>query len=173
MFHAFWWTHYVCFCALVVVYVWTIQESNNDPTVTEQRKILDQAESCLCHLAQATATNSPSRKYSIILQELRTEAKKKAARAVHDSIQIESSTVDQSEPSREQYGGSDERSIDDIAVAQLWHPPCGSPIDTSTPSMQNFLDDWQTTDWLDLDSSAFASHPVFNEPSITWMGESQ
>ncbi|KAF2023056.1 hypothetical protein EK21DRAFT_119124 [Setomelanomma holmii] len=79
LFHAFWWTLYVCFCALVVVYVWAIQESNDDSTVDERRKILDNAERCLGHLAQATATNSPSRKYSIILQELRAEAKRKTA----------------------------------------------------------------------------------------------
>jgi hypothetical protein len=172
MFHAFWWTHYVCFCALVVVYVWTIQESNNNPTVIDRRKILDQAERCLCHLAQATATNSPSRKYSIILQELRTEAKKKAARALHDPTQIASSAVDQSEAIQGQFGVSDERSVDEIAVTQLWQPLFGSPVDTSTPTLQNFLDDWQTTDWLDLDSSAFASHPVYDESSITWIGES-
>jgi hypothetical protein len=172
MFHAFWWTHYVCFCALVVVYVWTIQESNNNPTVIDRRKILDQAEKCLCHLAQATATNSPSRKYSIILQELRTEAKKKAARALHDPMQIISSTVDRSEAIQGQSNVSDERSVDEIAVTQLWQPLFGSPVDTSTPTLQNFLDDWQTTDWLDLDSSAFASHPVYDESSITWIGES-
>jgi hypothetical protein len=172
MFHAFWWTHYVCFCALVVVYVWTIQESNNNPTVIDRRKILDQAEKCLCHLAQATATNSPSRKYSIILQELRTEAKKKAARALHDPMQIISSAVDRSEAIQGQSNVSDERSVDEIAVTQLWQPLFGSPVDTSTPTLQNFLDDWQTTDWLDLDSSAFASHPVYDESSITWIGES-
>lgn len=91
LFRAFWWTHYVCFCALVVVYVWAIQESHNDPTVAERRKVLDQAEKFLNHLAQATATNSPSRKYSIILQELRAEAKKKTARAIHQPTQITTS----------------------------------------------------------------------------------
>jgi hypothetical protein len=172
MFHAFWWTHYVCFCALVVVYVWTIQERKNDPTAIDRRKILDQAERCLCHLAQATATNSPSRKYSIILKELRTEAKRKAARALHDPTQIASSTVDRSEMSHGHLSVPDERLVDDIAATQLWQPLFGSPIDTSTPTLQSFLDDWQTTDWLDLDSSAFASHPVYDESSMTWIGES-
>jgi hypothetical protein len=172
MFHAFWWTHYVCFCALVVVYVWTIQESNNDPTVTERRKILDQAERCLCHLAQATATNSQSRKYSIILQELRAEAKKKAARALHDPMQMPSSTVDRSEARHGQFGPWDGQSIDDMAVTQPWQPLFDSPIESPTPTLEDFLDDWQTTDWLDLDSSAFAFHPVYNESSMTWTGES-
>ncbi|KAF2253741.1 hypothetical protein BU26DRAFT_393568, partial [Trematosphaeria pertusa] len=79
LFHAFWWTHYVCFCALVVVYVWAVQKSNDyyDGAEHNHTKLFDQAERCLNHLAQATATNSPSRRYSIILQELRAEAKRK------------------------------------------------------------------------------------------------
>lgn len=167
MFHVFWWTHYVCFCALAVVYVWTIQESNNDPSIAERRTILDQAERCLGHLAQATATNSQSRKYSIILQELRVEAKKKAARALHDPMQI-----DRSEARHAHLSVSEERPIDDMAVTQLWQLPFGSPMDTPTPTLQNFLDDWQTTDWLDLDSSAFASHPVYNGSAMPWEDES-
>ncbi|KAF2626292.1 hypothetical protein BU25DRAFT_394928 [Macroventuria anomochaeta] len=173
LFHAFWWTHYVCFCALVVVYVWAIQESNNDPTVAERREILDQAEKCMNHLAQATATNSPSRKYSIILQELRTEAKRKTARAMQEPNQIVTSMAaipTGPDALRARVNMSDEQSIQDVAVAQLWQPLFGSPIDTSTPGLQNFLDGWQTTDWLDLDSSAFASLPSYNEQSLTWMG---
>ncbi|EAT85936.1 hypothetical protein SNOG_06105 [Parastagonospora nodorum SN15] len=78
MFHAFWWTHYVCFCALAIVYVWVIQDSSDVPTITELYKLIDEAEHCLSHLARATATNPPSRKYSIILQELRAEAESRS-----------------------------------------------------------------------------------------------
>lgn len=176
LFHAFWWTHYVCFCALVVVYVWTIQESNNDPTVAERRKILDQAEKCLNHLAQATATNSPSRKYSIILQELRAEAKRKTARFMQEPTQIPGAMAavtggpDGLDSISTRLDMSDEEHMQDSAIAQLWKPLFGSPIDTATPGLQNFLDDWQTTDWLDLDSSAFASLPNYNEQALTWMG---
>lgn len=174
LFHAFWWTHYVCFCALVVVYVWAIQESNNSPTIAERHKILDQAEKCLNHLAQATATNSPSRKYSIILQELRTEAKRKTARAMQEPSQIPTSMASiaaGSDGIQARLNVSDEQAMQDMTVAQLWQPLFGSPIDTSTPGLQNFLDDWQTTDWLDLDSSAFASLPNYSGQSLTWMGD--
>lgn len=173
LFHAFWWTHYVCFCALVVVYVWAIQESNNVPTVAERRKVLDQAEKCLNHLAQATATNSPSRSYSIILQELRTEAKRKTARAMQEPAQIANAMANISnapDALNARLGLSEEDTLHDTDVAQLWQPLFGSPIDTSDPGLQNFLDDWQTTDWLDLDSSAFASLPNYIDNSLTWMG---
>ncbi|KAH6629749.1 fungal-specific transcription factor domain-containing protein [Boeremia exigua] len=172
LFHAFWWTHYVCFCALVVVYVWAIQESNNDPTVAERRKILNQAEKCLNHLAQATATNSPSRSYSIILQELRTEAKRKTARALQEPTQIANAMAniaDSTDALHARLNLPDGEAIHDSTVAQLWQPLFGSPIDSSDPGLQNFLDDWQTTDWLDLDSSAFASLPNYTEPWLNWM----
>lgn len=172
MFHAFWWTHYVCFCALVVVYVWAIQEYRNDPTVVERRKVLDKAEKCLNHLAQATATNSPSRKYSIILQELRTEARRKIHRALQEPSQISATmaTIAAGQDGVDtRLNVTNEQTHQDVTIAQLWQPLFGSPIDTSTPGMQNFLDDWQTTEWLDLDSSAFASLP--NEPSLPWVGE--
>ena len=87
LFHAFWWTHYVCFCALVVVYVWAIQESNNNSTINVRRNIFEQAERCLGHLAQATASNSPSRKYHIIVQELRAEAKRKTGKPPQEQPQ--------------------------------------------------------------------------------------
>ncbi|KAF1961130.1 hypothetical protein CC80DRAFT_373337, partial [Byssothecium circinans] len=78
LFHAFWWTHYVCFCALSVIYVWTIQQSDvSDNDRTSHIRVLDLAENCMRHLEQATATNSPSRRYNIILQELCAEAKRK------------------------------------------------------------------------------------------------
>jgi hypothetical protein len=156
LFHAFWWTHYVCFCALVIVYVWAIQESNNESSINERRKILDQAERCLHHLAQATASNSPSRKYSIILQELRGEAKRKTARPGQEQ------RIAPPVPAMNTASVFGSVQINNDPVQQIWQPLFGSPIDTATPGLQNFLDDWQTTDWLHLDSSAFGPFPDFD-----------
>lgn len=160
LFHAFWWTHYVCFCALVVVYVWAIQQStHNTASAEDPRGILDQAESCLQHLAQATASNSPSRRYSIILQELRTEAKRKTAIPHREQVSGSSAAVNGGVPP----------SLDGDAMQepdlQNWQPLFGSPMDMTTPGLQNFLDDWQTTDWLDLDASAFGPFPEVDDIS--------
>jgi hypothetical protein len=167
LFHAFWWTHYVCFCALVIVYVWTIQDSSNGPTFTERHKLLEQAERCLSHLAQATATNSPSRKYSIILQELRAEAKRKTTRHVQaQSAAPRAPAIDHAMPFN---------TVDDGCSApvehmqQIWPQLFDSPIDTTTPGLQNFLDEWRTTDWLYLDSSAFGPVSDFDNVSPNWM----
>ncbi|KAJ4377507.1 hypothetical protein N0V83_000332 [Neocucurbitaria cava] len=174
LFHAFWFTHYVCFCALVVVYVWMIQESSNTTTRDERRNILDQAERCLQHLAQATASNSPSRKYSIILQELRNEAKRKTAKSAQDQPQprdLSSTTATQGSESVVSFTdiAQDQSMQDDHAATHTWQPLFDSPIDSAIPGLQNFLDVWQTTDWLHLDSSAFGPFADLDSASVPWM----
>ena len=165
LFHAFWWTHYVCFCALVCVYVWAIQQSNDSQGDDRSHaKIFNQAERCLTHLAQATQSNTPSRRYSIILQELRAEAKRKTARRPVDSTHFGASETQGGHlaPPPQSITGTSPN-IDE------WEPMFGSPIDNSMfPVM---LDNWQTTDWLDLDSSAFQHFSSLDTGSFTWMGE--
>ncbi|KAF1998119.1 hypothetical protein P154DRAFT_263159 [Amniculicola lignicola CBS 123094] len=164
LFHAFWWTHYVCFCALVVVYVWAIQQNSYSEDDTQSyERLFDLAERCLGHLTHATATNSPSRRYSIILQELRAEAKRKTTRRLPDSMSLHGSE----DSARTQMLHSHVTTPG--LMADQWEPMFGSPIDSTSQGLPNLLDDWQTTDWLDLDSSAFGPFPAFDNPSITWM----
>lgn len=79
LFHSFWWTHYVIFCALAVVYVWEIQRTTRsrdeviDPSLG---KIFDLAEKCHGHLERASTGLSQNQRYSVILDELRSEAKR-------------------------------------------------------------------------------------------------
>ncbi|KAJ4305552.1 hypothetical protein N0V90_001083 [Kalmusia sp. IMI 367209] len=161
-FNAFWWTHYVAFCALVVVYVWAIQHSDHNGSVTKSyTNIFDRAERCLNHLAQATATNSPSRRYSIILQELRTEAKKRIDRAM---TSVESSRNGRNES----FATSNLHSLPNAASGH-WEILFGDPIESTGSQIPNFLDDWHTTDWLDLDSSAFGPFPMLTDDPINWM----
>lgn len=80
---SFWFTHYVCFCAILVVYIHIIQQhrqsaapspSVGSPAETSRlHTLLSLAETCQQHLAEATRKNCPSRRYSIILEELRQE----------------------------------------------------------------------------------------------------
>jgi hypothetical protein len=167
LFHAFWWTHYVCFCALVIVYVWAIRELHDSPTINEHRRLLDLAERCLNHLAQATATNSPSRKYSIILQELRLEAKRKTARPFREpNATARIARADHAVNADTLEIGL---SMADEHGRDIWQPLFGSPMDTTTSGLQNFLDDWQTTDWLHLDSSAFGPFSDSSNDSLDWI----
>lgn len=79
---SFWFTHYVCFCAIIVIYIYTIQQlqlsksespSSNTEGLNRLRSLFSMAEICQQHLAEATRKNCPSRRYSIILEELRLE----------------------------------------------------------------------------------------------------
>lgn len=85
---SFWFTHYVCFCAVLVIYIHTIQQhrkslggsssvsvsSIGSPNDRDKlRQLFSLAESCQQHLAEATRKNCPSRRYGIILEELRQE----------------------------------------------------------------------------------------------------
>ncbi|PYH89801.1 hypothetical protein BO71DRAFT_453204 [Aspergillus ellipticus CBS 707.79] len=80
---SFWFTHYVCFCAITVVYIYTIQQyrTASTPETASQGPedigrlcpLFQLAETCQQHLAEATRKNCPSRRYSIILEELRKE----------------------------------------------------------------------------------------------------
>ncbi|KNG85009.1 C6 transcription factor [Aspergillus nomiae NRRL 13137] len=82
---SFWFTHYVCFCAITVVYIYTIQQCQLSSYPDASRDMEDKsylcslfnlAEACQQHLAEATRKNCPSRRYSIILGELRLEARR-------------------------------------------------------------------------------------------------
>ncbi|KAF9889249.1 hypothetical protein FE257_007562 [Aspergillus nanangensis] len=80
---SFWFTHYVCFCAILAVYIYTIQQyrsTSSHPASSEHveeasrlRYLFNLGETCQQHLAEATRRNCPSRRYSIILEELRLE----------------------------------------------------------------------------------------------------
>jgi hypothetical protein len=120
------------------------------------------------HLAQATASNSPSRRYSIILQELRTEAKRKTARSRQEQAHSSSNTGETR--ASVALGGETARDICSDSALEALQPIFGSsPMDVTTPGLQTFLDDWQTTDWLDLDASAFGPFPEIDELEIAWM----
>jgi hypothetical protein len=170
-----WWTHYVTFCALAVVYVWEILQSSSSPpplnghpyASTELARLIDLAERCRNHLACSTAANSPSRRYSIILEELRSEAKSQssmgsatAARvggrrdvgekqhqlASNDTVGgvlTETSLVGGPVPSFDGSQGNPHPAVDLFSGADAGGLDGGS----------NLLIGWQMSDWLDLDAS--------------------
>ncbi|KAI8289019.1 hypothetical protein K4K60_009751 [Colletotrichum sp. SAR11_57] len=146
LFHAFWWTPYVTFCALAVVYVWKIQRVGDD----EDKGLFELADRCQNHLAKATTSDSPSRRYSVILEELREEAKGPEARQRGPE---QGATSEQAESGQ----AADLMQVDDssgLGVAQSGD--MGAVFQTQGfEGMTNFLAGWETTDWLDLDSSVY------------------
>lgn len=143
----FWWTHYVTFAALVVIYVWEIQQrrANKGATAdTESRtRVLALAETCQKHLARVTATHSPSRRYAVILEEFRAAATSQPSHP-EEAQDRRPSQSDATSGERQQTG------LFSKTVGQ-----CNGSLDQDHHAIFDLyqLDQWQTTDWLDLDSS--------------------
>ncbi|KAH0847066.1 hypothetical protein FOPE_12412 [Fonsecaea pedrosoi] len=90
-FHSWWFTQYISFCAVAVVYIYTIQQHQklvstpaafaSDETGIQssflasgkERDWFAMAESCQQRLAAAARENSPGTRYAIVLEELRQE----------------------------------------------------------------------------------------------------
>ncbi|KAJ9134119.1 hypothetical protein NKR23_g10290 [Pleurostoma richardsiae] len=168
LFHAFWWTHYVTFCSLAVVYVWKIQRDalgwklETDSPWKHTDSLFELAESCQLHLAKATASNSPSRRYSIILEELRQEALcKSPGSAIQQSSHFQGDSTSLSVNNHTGLVGNMADDIDDSFILQ----PSGS----ITTALQNQWDAWQTTDWLDIDSLALGAFSGFAASPDSWV----
>lgn len=150
LFHSFWWTHYVTFCALTVVYVWEIQKGRRDLYRNDYQsytKLFDLAENCRSHLMRATTGSSPNRRYNIILEELRLEAQKQQA------IRENATDVYHRVQSAEDISNTDPRlSFNTSEIPGSLAAEYVSP-DASLYQVPNMFDAWQITDWLTLDSS--------------------
>lgn len=157
LFHAFWWTHYVSFCALAVVYVWQIQQK-----APFEGRLFELAERCMIHLAHATDSNSPSRRYSIILQELREEANQHASgmalRAIYDGS---APPPDGAAPAT---SATDITGYQPPGAVQVNDGPGLGPAQvpdfqqaTTVPGAVGEWNFWQTTDWLDIESLVCAA----------------
>jgi hypothetical protein len=150
IFHAFWWTHYVTFCALVVTYVWEIQKKRLENAENDQERgqLLKLAELCQQYLAKATASNSPSRRYAVILEEFKNAAQN----TPRGSPGTTSGTCSRfAQPEVQTRPGEYMGLTSHLSIA-------ASDQDASInsyPSLSDphVLDTWQLSDWLDIDSS--------------------
>jgi hypothetical protein len=80
---SFWFTHYISFCAISTLYVYTIQRNqtpiSTNPEVTgierpdDNLSLFEAAERCQRSIYGTTAPSSPFRRYTIILDELKKE----------------------------------------------------------------------------------------------------
>ncbi|KAJ5349118.1 uncharacterized protein N7506_002371 [Penicillium brevicompactum] len=172
--HSFWFTHYVCFCAILVVYIHTIQQyrtsmgasssvsvssaaSPGDPD--KLRVLFSLAETCQKHLAEATRKNCPSRRYGIILEELRQE--------VHRQVGSNEFWIDMGHPA-EHYQPRLSESADHAAVRPdaLDTPTEGFPamqpaeLGFNTGDDVGFLESLEgSVWWAQLDSWALSNFP--------------
>jgi hypothetical protein len=147
--HSFWWTHYVIFCALAVVYVWEIQRTARptDEIDNQSRgKLFDLAEKCHGHLKRASTGLSQNQRYSIILDELRSEAQR--------------CRILRGNPPHPYQGGrpGGETNTTDIGFPFLQDPDMfGSTVGVQEELVPNMLDSFLFSDWQTLDSSVCVS----------------
>jgi hypothetical protein len=148
LFHAFWWTHYITFCALTVTYVWNMQRGSDIEGIDRQ-ELMSLAERCQIHLANATATNSPSRRYSIILEELRSEATTQRP-ADNRVVNLNNQGVNNclgNATAMDEAALTVPNAYDTSDIMQA-----GLADNISGDGYNPFMD-WQTSDWLELDAS--------------------
>ncbi|KAK7204895.1 fungal-specific transcription factor domain-containing protein [Myxozyma melibiosi] len=72
VFSALWFTQYVAFCSVVVLYVYTIRSRAEGGESWQE--YLEAAQKCQRQISSAAKENSLAQRYSIILEELRVEA---------------------------------------------------------------------------------------------------
>lgn len=96
-----WFTHYVSFMALSIVYVYLIERKPGNrlyltPSEYDPDDLLQQAETVQKNLIEATHGNAPSLRYGVVLEELLQEVKKgngwSADRMLNSNAGVESST---------------------------------------------------------------------------------
>ncbi|KAL4746632.1 hypothetical protein BDW72DRAFT_207160 [Aspergillus terricola var. indicus] len=161
LYHSFWWTQYVLFCALAVVYVWEIQRNaHNDPE--QRRGLIHTSHETLFELAERSRSHlrggvgslhhpNPNCRYGLILEEVRLEAQRQASQIRSRNARASSGTEKEAE--NRLHEAWSEKPI------PLPSPTAELDIATSAilSSGSSMLESWQTTDWLDLDSSVSQS----------------
>jgi hypothetical protein len=175
---AFWWTHYICFCAVVVIYVDAIQKSrviasqwsralNRIEDKEVDHELVMQAELCQRNIAQATLNNAPSRRYRIILQELRQEVTRQQQNVpstqTADDFDLEAGTQTglqlSSNPNLQGSSRSELQPlyapIRSCAVSESTFPDEG----LENSSMVPFAYSWGSMGWADFDSWASSRGP--------------
>lgn len=162
IFHAFWWTHYVTFCALAIVYAWEIQSRKGRTDLfpdhsIDRNDLMELAGRCQRHLAQATASNSPSRRYALILDKLRKEVTRSGLSEDHAG----SANTPQQGAAGVTTSNNDLAASSHMTASHDQDRHYGLALDLSSPQT-NFgqpldgvnwsIQDWQSEDWLNLDS---------------------
>ncbi|CAG7927676.1 unnamed protein product [Penicillium olsonii] len=149
--YSFWWTHYVIFCALAVVYVWEIQRTTRSTNVVDEESLgplFELAEKCRGHLNRASTDVSPNQRYSVILDELRSEALR-CRLLRHNSHNIDPNGMQHAEANPAADFGSSMPNTNFVSDAHL----------LEEEAMTNVLDGFLFSDWQTLDSSAFFPLP--------------
>ncbi|CAG7945895.1 unnamed protein product [Penicillium salamii] len=152
--YSFWWTHYVIFCALAVVYVWEIQRTTRPTYAMDDESLgplFDLAERCRVHLNGASTGVSPNQRYSVILDELRSEALRCRLMRHNPHTILQNGNQDVEVNTNLDFGSSSVQNADLLGS--------DAQVLLQEDAMTNVLDGFLFSDWQTLDSSAFFPLP--------------
>lgn len=154
LFYSLWWINYVVFCAVSVVYIADIQASkdNTDKLVagTSREDLMRLAERCQQHLSDS---NTSSRRYAVVLDELLREAK----RTRHRGLQ-KAPNDNENRGCPDAMQGHNKLVQSRAADADLGAQQAQADLldfNSAVDKDYNFLDEWSISDWLELDSSVW------------------
>ncbi|KAK0737267.1 fungal-specific transcription factor domain-containing protein [Apiosordaria backusii] len=191
-FQAIFFAHHVCFCAAAVIFllphIRTRQAmyggSHFRGYGKMDAKLTELAEKAIVALVGQTNRYSPSRRWAIILEELRDEAVRQVNGVGRTPAeQGQAQTQPEREASEEGSDEADDQSPNDQlledALRAHWEADLARhalPNQASAgevteppppPTVHRLWDKWKTTDWLDLDSAAFGPISNFEPPPPT------
>ncbi|KAI9035725.1 uncharacterized protein KD926_002946 [Aspergillus affinis] len=87
MYHAFWFTHYYAFSAIVVLYVHVIQNRSQAVNIQGDSLYFQAGEQAQKDLATCGSTSSFAQRYVMVLEELRKEAQESIRRKHHRGME--------------------------------------------------------------------------------------
>ncbi|TKA82449.1 hypothetical protein B0A49_00048 [Cryomyces minteri] len=164
LFQVFWFTQYISFCAVAVLYIYTIQQHQSEaiamtPSTVEGdgEDCFDLAQRCQRSIAGATRQNSPSRRCSLILEELRLEVFRQVRRAGTGGLLLENRPV-------EAAADGSSSTQNQVLVDHFTHLSDGSvfPEDFGSFSAEllapEIVENWGMMGWAQLDSWAFSNN---------------
>ncbi|KAK0101630.1 hypothetical protein ONS95_006792 [Cadophora gregata] len=93
--HSFWFTHYISFCAISTLYVYTLQQCllprQSGSSTPPDTHVFEAARKCQQSIEETTTKASPFAKYNIILEELKKEVLQHLGPQYTESTRLDSS----------------------------------------------------------------------------------
>ncbi|KAL4888162.1 fungal-specific transcription factor domain-containing protein [Aspergillus ambiguus] len=147
MYPAFWFTHYYAFCAVVVLYVHTIQTPS--PLSPSDIRYFESGEQGQQDLATCGSKSSFAQRYVIILEELRKEANSALEQKLH---RVEASVANPYDHGQSAKGRTDN------VQAENDPPPCSQP-----PASKTIMQD------PSMGTTEDGTHLVMPDGADSWM----
>ena len=93
LFRSFWFTQYYAFCAVVVLYIYRIQQGLGVNLGEDKEGYFESGVKCHRQLESVVGEDCLARRYCLVLEELRTEAVRQSGRLSHPATEVANTPV--------------------------------------------------------------------------------